>query len=169
MFEAQRKIRNASFVIPFSRARRTSLRLKLREFRHPQKRRDRGYQNAEGSLLQLTGSEPISRSAKLFMVSFLNTPGTGGTQSPGIETTRTSTSALRLSRDIYSAAERHEPNQSFYSGRQTETSGDLLCRIDVDRQGFRMPDDDLIALLDFVEALDALVNLHSSRFLLRPA
>src|SRR5262245_579589 len=52
--------------------------------------------------LQLDGSAPIfsPRSARLFMVSLMNTPGTGGTHSPGIDTTRTSTSVLRLSREI---------------------------------------------------------------------
>src|SRR5262245_40757799 len=65
-------------------------------------------QNAGGSVLQLPGSAPIfsPRSTKLFMVSFLNVPGTGGDQSPGIDTIRTSTSALRLSRDISAIATR---------------------------------------------------------------
>src|SRR6185503_6472207 len=67
-----------------------------------------GVQNVEGSLLQLAGSAPIfsRRSAKLFMVSFIDPWGTGGTQSPGIETTRTSTSALRLSREISAIVKR---------------------------------------------------------------
>src|SRR5215468_8472564 len=65
-------------------------------------------QNAGGSLLQLAGSAPIflPRSAKLFIVSLMNTPGTGGDQSPGIDTIRTSTSALRLSREISAIANR---------------------------------------------------------------
>src|SRR5215510_13813827 len=65
-------------------------------------------QNAGGSVLQLAGSAPIflPRSAKLFIVSLMNTPGTGGTHSPGIDTIRTSTSALRLSREISAIANR---------------------------------------------------------------
>src|SRR5499425_467039 len=65
-------------------------------------------QNSGGSVLQLAGSAPIfvPRSAKLFIVSLMNTPGTGGDQSPGIDTIRTSTSALRLSREISAIANR---------------------------------------------------------------
>src|SRR5262245_57619198 len=65
-------------------------------------------QNCQGLSLQLDGSAPIfsPRSAKLFMVSFLNTPGTGGDQSGGMDTTRTSTSALRLSSEISAIAKR---------------------------------------------------------------
>src|SRR5262245_43210843 len=65
-------------------------------------------QNAGGSVLQLAGSAPIfsPRSARLFIVSLTNTPATGGDQSPGIDTTRTSMSALRLSREISAIAKR---------------------------------------------------------------
>src|SRR5215216_2847923 len=46
-----------------------------------------------GSLLQLNGSAPIfsPRSAILFIVSLMKTPGCGGTQSLGTATNRTST------------------------------------------------------------------------------
>jgi hypothetical protein len=54
-------------------------------------------QNAGGSLLQLAAPIFSPRSVKLFMVSFTKVPATGGYQSPGIDTTRTSGSALRLS------------------------------------------------------------------------
>src|SRR5262245_42598383 len=65
-------------------------------------------QNSQGLSLQLAGSAPIfsPRSAKLFMVSFLNTPGTGGDQSGGMDTTRTWTSALRLRFEISAIAKR---------------------------------------------------------------
>src|SRR5262245_66461769 len=65
-------------------------------------------QNAGGSVLQLAGSVPIfvPRSAKLFIVSLMNTPGTGGVQSPGIDTIRTSRWALRLSREVSAMATR---------------------------------------------------------------
>src|SRR5262245_16358885 len=65
-------------------------------------------QNSQGLSLQLAGSAPIfsPRSARLFIVSFLNTPGTGGDQSGGMDTTRTSTSALRLSSEISAIAKR---------------------------------------------------------------
>ena len=48
-----------------------------------------------GSLLQLDGSAPIfsPRSAILFIVSLMKTPGCGGTQSLGTATNRTSTVA----------------------------------------------------------------------------
>src|SRR5262245_18481779 len=67
-----------------------------------------GRQNSGGSVLQLAGSAPIfsPRSARLFIVSLTNTPATGGDQSPGIDTTRTSMSALRLSREISAIAKR---------------------------------------------------------------
>ena len=59
-----------------------------------------------GSVLQLDGSAPIfsPRSARLFILSLIKIPGIGGNQSPGIETIRTSTSALRLSREISAIA-----------------------------------------------------------------
>src|SRR5215831_16366449 len=65
-------------------------------------------QNAGGAVLQLAGSAPIlvPRSAKLFIVSLMNTPGTGGVHSPGIDTIRTWTSAWRLSREISAIAYR---------------------------------------------------------------
>jgi hypothetical protein len=61
-----------------------------------------------GLVLQLTGSAPIfsPRSAKLFTVSFTKVPATGGNQSPGIDTMRTSASALRLSRATSAIANR---------------------------------------------------------------
>src|SRR5215831_20393238 len=65
-------------------------------------------QNPGGAVLQLAGSAPIlvPRSAKLFIVSLMNTPGTGGVHSPGMDTIRTWTSALRLSREISAIANR---------------------------------------------------------------
>src|SRR5262249_16389371 len=47
--------------------------------------------NPGGAVLQLAGSAPIfvPRSAKLFIVSVMNTPRTGGVHSPGIDTIRT--------------------------------------------------------------------------------
>src|SRR5687768_13164399 len=44
-----------------------------------------------GSLLQLAGSAPIfsPKSVRLFILSLIKIPGTGGNQSPGIETIRT--------------------------------------------------------------------------------
>src|SRR6516162_4910890 len=65
-------------------------------------------QNSGGALLQLAGSAPIlvPRSAKLFIVSVMNTPGTGGVHSPGMDTICTWTSAWRLSREISAIAYR---------------------------------------------------------------
>jgi hypothetical protein len=59
-----------------------------------------------GSLLQLDGSAPIfsPRSAILFIVSLMKTPGCGGTQSLGTATNRTSTVAPRFSREISACA-----------------------------------------------------------------
>ena len=60
-----------------------------------------------GSLvLQLDGSAPIfsPRPTRLFIVSFAKVPDAGGDQSSGIEATRTSTSALRLSLAISAIA-----------------------------------------------------------------
>src|SRR5215475_5140730 len=61
-----------------------------------------------GWSLQLDGSAPIfsPRSTRLFMVSFTKVPGTGGDQSLGIDTRRTSTSAFRLSLAISAIAKR---------------------------------------------------------------
>jgi hypothetical protein len=61
-----------------------------------------------GLVLQLDGSAPIfsPRSTRVFMVSLMNTPDTGGDQSAGISTIRTSTWALRLSRAISAIAHR---------------------------------------------------------------
>jgi hypothetical protein len=57
-------------------------------------------------VLQLDGSAPIfsPRSTKLFIVSFAKVPNAGGDQSSGIEATRTSTSASRLSLAISAIA-----------------------------------------------------------------
>ena len=50
----------------------------------------------------MAGSAPIRspRSASVFIVSYMNTPGFGGNQSPGMPTTRTSMVAPCLSRAI---------------------------------------------------------------------
>ena len=61
-----------------------------------------------GWSLQLVVSAPIfsPRSTRSFIVCFLKAPGSGGAQSPGMDTTRTSTFALRLSRAISAMAKR---------------------------------------------------------------
>src|SRR5262245_7206011 len=55
-----------------------------------------------GSVRQLAGSAPMRspRSARLFIVSAMNTPGFGGSQSPGMAATRISMVTPCLSRAI---------------------------------------------------------------------
>jgi hypothetical protein len=80
-----------------------------------------------GSLLQLDGSAPIfsPRSAILFIVSLMKTPGCGGTQSLGTATNRTSTVAPRFSREISACACRCRIDVSVAARKVSEVGGSV--------------------------------------------
>jgi hypothetical protein len=84
-----------------------SVEIRLSNASRPEQRQHSSCVHQRGRLvLQLDGSAPIfsPRSTRLFIVSRAKVPSTGGYQSPGIETMRTSTSALRLSLAISAIA-----------------------------------------------------------------